>query len=195
MGSGIIARLRPWLLGLGLGCMVIYLVRERTELARLLAGADNVWLLASLPVALIGNGAVASLFGQLLSGYGVVIGKSRLYPLFFYSNLAKYIPGRVWSMLYQHLSLPTTTARPTVVLVNLDLTVWQLTGCGILALFLGYYHAPLAAAGLAECSAWQCPVEHNNHYGLTVRPRGLPTQRQPAEHDSNPGTGPEFHNQ
>lgn len=129
--------------------MMLYLIQERQELIYLLSGANIAWLLASLPLALLGNSAVAGLFGQLLSAYGVSIERSRIYPMFFYSNLTKYIPGKVWSMLYQHLSLPTTTSRPTVVMVNLDLTVWQLSGCSLLALFLGYYHTPLVAVGLS----------------------------------------------
>lgn len=121
-------------------------------------GRTNLTFLAlSLIIALAGNGVQSLLFRDLMKKYGVPLDGSCALRMFFYGQIAKYIPGRVWSVIMQRMLIDRGGSLMALVHANIDQMIFSicimslislnfLAAAGEVALLFG---CTLVAAGMA----------------------------------------------
>ncbi len=115
--------LRPLLFFVGFTFFVILIVRSWSETQLILQTLNWPLFILSILIAVMDNVLFSFLFQQLLTKYGFHIAYPQTGQMFFYGQMAKYIPGRFWSVFYHSTFLQRTGATKTMLFTNLDLTV------------------------------------------------------------------------
>lgn len=88
----------------------------------LLLRKTDWWLFTiSIIINLIGTFIVSKLFQQLLAKYGVATTYPKVCQIFFFAQVAKYIPGKIWALWYQATLLNTVGSTTALVFTNLEL--------------------------------------------------------------------------
>ena len=138
--------IRPALFLLGLTFFAILFVNSWNEIKQILQTLNWYLFFLSALFALLDNVLFSFLFQSLLTKYGFHIDYPRIGKMYFYGQMAKYIPGRFWSILYHATFLKQRGATSAVLFANLDLTaVVILRNLAIaMALVLFYYQIWLA---------------------------------------------------
>ncbi|ALG67065.1 lysylphosphatidylglycerol synthase domain-containing protein [Beggiatoa leptomitoformis] len=128
--------LRPVLFIFGLCFLMILLWHSWEKIKGLLITVQ--WTLFSLSVLITMAWYIVTslLFKELLQKYGVIINHRLNHTIFFYGQIAKYVPGKVFGLLYQSLLLQTKGATSAVVFANLDLMGLLIFCCSAIALTL-----------------------------------------------------------
>lgn len=114
---------RPLLFGFGFLFLAVMAVSSWPELRLLLKDIRWPFFLLAMFVAILGNVLTSFLMRELFDTYGVRISSSLGHKVYFYAQIAKYIPGKVWSFWYQATLLSTTSSISAMLFVNLDLTI------------------------------------------------------------------------
>lgn len=113
--------LRRSLLIIGLLFIGILLYYSWQTIVQLSLQMDFKLFALSLLIATLMNISVSHLFKITLEKYSVNLNYLQTYQLFFYSQLTKYIPGKIWLLLYQRAYLKHPQATSIIILVNIEL--------------------------------------------------------------------------
>ena len=90
---------------------------------------DNVhwpFFFLSALIAVIDNLLVSILFKDILSKHGIHVSFSKIGQMYFFGQMAKYIPGRFWSILYHISFVNKPGSSIAMIFANLDITLLML---------------------------------------------------------------------
>ncbi len=99
------------------------------------------WMEFSVSVGLIlvVNFMNAILFKFLLQKYTINITLQTAFTIFSFSQIAKYIPGKIWSLLHQTTYFSETKATATILIVNIELALISIFVIGTTSLMIIFY--------------------------------------------------------
>jgi len=149
--------LKSVLLSIGVLFLLYLFFQSRHDILFHLGRTNLAFLALSLIVALAGNGVQSLLFRDLMKKYGVPLDGSRALRLFFYGQIAKYIPGRVWSVIMQRMLIDRGGSLMALVHANIDQMIFSICIMSLISLnFLAaagevtlLFGGTLVAAGMA----------------------------------------------
>lgn len=124
------------LLATGLAFLALLVLHSANEIPPLLRGTDWTICLLSLCLAVLGNLAVGLFFRNLLRDQGLLADHATAIEFLFYGQIAKYIPGKIWGVVYQIAAVKQANAARAVVVANLELTLGLLIINGVMAVSL-----------------------------------------------------------
>lgn len=113
--------LRPTLFIIGLFFFIALIVRSWPEIQDILQTLNWSLFLFSAIIALLDNVLFSFLFQNLLTKYNFNIDYPRIGQMYFYGQMAKYIPGQLWAVLYHATFLQRRGATSAMLFANLDL--------------------------------------------------------------------------
>lgn len=118
--------LRYALFLLGAGFIAVLIWHSRNEIDALLVTVQ--WPLFTLSVLVGSAGYIASgtFFKELLHKYAVEVDSALSRKMLVYSQMIKYIPGRVWVLLYQASMLKGIRFSGAVVFANMDFLIMSI---------------------------------------------------------------------
>lgn len=128
--------LRPILFIVGLVFFIILIVRSWHETQTILQTLNWTLFILSILIAMIDNTLFSFLFQQLLKKYDFDIDYPRVGQMFFYGQIAKYIPGRFWSVFYHATFLQRPGSTKAMLYANLDLTAVVMVRNAVIAFFI-----------------------------------------------------------
>ncbi|NIB40031.1 hypothetical protein HBA55_10560 [Pseudomaricurvus alkylphenolicus] len=111
---------------IGLGFLVLLSRDSWTTLTTSLHRADVSIFVGSVLVGVLGNFTLAIYFNRLLRKYGVEIGDRLAIKMYVVGQIAKYIPGKIWGVVYQSSHLPDTKGVKGIVVANIELMLVSL---------------------------------------------------------------------
>jgi len=114
--------IRSILFLLGGGFILFLLWHSRDILANHIANINWGIFIVSILLALLSNVIVSFLYFELLKKYGTQIEYPTACEMFFYAQITKYIPGKIWSLWYQSAHLTHQHAFTSILFANIDLT-------------------------------------------------------------------------
>ncbi len=127
-------RLRQALLLVGVVFILVLINKCWDELSLRISSTYLPVFILSVVIATAGNFFTCFFFQDLLGKYSTHVGNHQCLKLFFFSQVAKYVPGKVWSIIYQRMILDRPGSTSSIVFANLDLAVIQIVNCGLIAL-------------------------------------------------------------
>ncbi|MFO7682216.1 MAG: lysylphosphatidylglycerol synthase transmembrane domain-containing protein [Chloroflexota bacterium] len=138
--------LRPVLFIIGLLFFIALVIRSWAEIQDILQTLNWPLFLLSVLIALVDNVLFSFLFQNLLTKYNFNIDYPRIGQMYFYGQMAKYIPGQFWAVLYHATFLQRRGATSAMLFANSDLmAIVILRNVAIaLAIILFYRQAWLA---------------------------------------------------
>jgi len=113
---------RPLLFIIGLIFLATLVVHSWDKLQHLLTKIHWYLFILSVLIGYLGNLFTSLFFKELLHKYGVGVTTHLTHKIFFYAQIAKYIPGKVWVLFYQAMLVKKVGATSSLVFANLDLT-------------------------------------------------------------------------
>ena len=140
------SNLRPLLFLVGIAFFILLIAQSREETEIILATINWSFFLLSALIAVGDNILISLLFQTLLQKYGFLLDYPRIGEMYFFGQMAKYIPGRFWSILYHATFLDGPGATKATFLANLDLTavmLWRNLAIAA-ALLASYFNAGVA---------------------------------------------------
>ncbi len=114
--------LRPTLFVIGVIFFIALIIHSWPKTQLVLQTLNWPIFFLSILIAIIDNILFSFLFQQLLTKYDLCIDYLRVGKMFFYGQIAKYIPGRFWNILYHATFLQRPQAITAILFANLDLT-------------------------------------------------------------------------
>jgi len=121
-------------------------VRSWREIVHTLEEIKWYMFVLSTLIAVLGNVVTSILFRDLLKKYGLIVSNTLASRLFFYGQIAKYIPGKIWSLIYQITSLRREGATTAILFSNIELVVVMILVNGTIALCLILFNIHLIFA-------------------------------------------------
>lgn len=125
------------------------------------------WAVVSLVLANVGMAVVFAGFVQRVSGRGLPVGQ--LVGVFLVSQVAKYVPGRIWSVAMQATMLRTTQSVRGVLAANLELAIINLllvTGAGMA--FVAWMQLGAVAGLLGLLVTWGLAVWVSRFHAVRI---------------------------
>lgn len=113
--------IRSLLFAVGFLFLFLLLAHSWDKLQVLLQNIHLVAFLISICIGILGNFLVSALFQQLLAKYGIATSYATVCQLFFFAQITKYIPGKIWALWYQVTLLKSLGSTSALVFSNLDL--------------------------------------------------------------------------
>lgn len=113
--------IRPILFITGLIFFIFLVVRSWHEIQALWQTINWLLFFLSVSVAILDNILLSILFRNLLTKYAFHLKYSHVGRMFFYGQIAKYIPGRLWNVLYHATFSQQPNATSAMLFTNLDL--------------------------------------------------------------------------
>ena len=106
-------------------CGFIYhlLAKDWGKFVRSVSEVNAILFAVSIVLGVLANLIAAYLYAFLLSGHHDLQSRRPLLGIFLISQVVRYVPGKVWSYLYQMSLLPAEVAKTTTVLTNLEMTL------------------------------------------------------------------------
>ncbi|MGV6807380.1 MAG: hypothetical protein ACWA5K_05710 [bacterium] len=99
-----------------------YLVgRSWEQIVELSVSVNWLQFVLSMLVGIAGTIASSMMFKVLLAKHGFDLASGAAHRLFFYGQVAKYVPGKIWAILYQIAAIDRQGASVGVASANLDL--------------------------------------------------------------------------
>lgn len=150
-------RLRQLVLLLGIVFIFLLILKSWDELGFRLSTINLPVFILSIVIATLGNIFTCLFFKSSLDKYGAHIDYQINFKLFFFGQIAKYIPGKVWSIVYQSMMVNRPGMTPAIVFANFDLAAVQILNCGFIAatILLVNKHVWISllvmSVGLAAC--------------------------------------------
>jgi len=158
--------IRRALFTVGFVFLFLLLWHSADQLQKLLQHLHWGYFALSVLMGILVNFVASLLFKQLLSKYTIHVSQFMICKLFFFGQITKYIPGKVWALWYQSTLLQTLGSTSALIFANFDLMGILLINVSAitLSLLLLKYSVSLAIlvfiAGLA--ASWivaaYCPV-------------------------------------
>lgn len=133
--------LRPLLFIFGLLFIAILFVKAWEELRLLLITIDWLQFIFSVFIALMINLCTILLMRNIFNKYDMQISFGLVSKIYFYGQVAKYIPGKIWTFLYQAALLESPNVKlpalfSVILFVNLDVTLFFIVLLTCISLFL-----------------------------------------------------------
>ena len=141
--------IRPFLFLVGLGFFLVMAYRSWNEILSVLLTLDTTLFSFSILLGIVYNVLFSLLFHILLKKYGINISYSKAGHMFFYGQIAKYIPGRFWSIFYHSSFLKRRGTTSAMLFTNLDLTAISILQSVVVALCLIMFFKSVWLASLA----------------------------------------------
>jgi uncharacterized membrane protein YbhN (UPF0104 family) len=121
-------------------CGFIYhlLAEDWGQFLRSIAAVNPRLFGISVALGLLANMVAAYFYVFLLRGHHDLHHWRPLIKIFLISQVVRYVPGKVWSYLYQMSLLPVEVRKTTTVLTNVEMILISMLvvgGAGVLALF------------------------------------------------------------
>jgi uncharacterized membrane protein YbhN (UPF0104 family) len=106
-----------------LGILFIAYIGTRywEELAFAFTGFDQTLFALSVAAGVLGNLGVALLFRSLLVKHDAPVSARDAASLFYVSQVTKYVPGKIWGILYQASRVEGMTGSIAILLSNIEL--------------------------------------------------------------------------
>lgn len=101
---------------------MLLLARSWEETQTILEQVNWPLFLLSVLIAVADNIFFSLLFQQLLTKYGFFLAYPQVGQMYFFGQMAKYIPGRFWSVLYHATFIDAPGVTSALLAANLDLT-------------------------------------------------------------------------
>jgi hypothetical protein len=117
-GRSAVVRLQPLLIAVGLGLMILLLVRQWDSLVAYEWRIDIVWLAASGLLVLGGWSIEIRLWQRLLALLGGRLDFLAAIRIWFASSIVRYIPGNVWQPLNMTVLCAQRNIQPEVTLAS-----------------------------------------------------------------------------
>ncbi|MCK5877902.1 MAG: flippase-like domain-containing protein [Candidatus Marithrix sp.] len=117
-----IKSIRNFLFGIGLLFLVILVAHSWDKLLQLLPNIHWFLFILSVLIGFLGNLFASLFFKELLHKYDVEVTNQLAHKIFFYAQMAKYIPGKIWVLFYQAMLVNKTGATRAMLFANIDLT-------------------------------------------------------------------------
>ncbi len=119
-----ILKLRRFL-GIGLATcgtifVVYYLVCSWPKVSFIISSSNKIKLFFSLFLCMLSFLVYPSIFNVIFSTYDKKLGYLRCANLIFVSQIAKYIPGKIWGVVYQIEAVKEMCKASSVLLVNIE---------------------------------------------------------------------------
>jgi glycosyltransferase 2 family protein len=113
--------LRPLIFFLGLTFFVALVANSWQETRTFLSNITwNLFLIAAI-IGIADHFFVSLVFQRLLKKYNVSVAYPVVGKMYFYGQMAKYIPGRFWSILYQRSFVELPGATSALLFTNVEL--------------------------------------------------------------------------
>ncbi|MBT3422846.1 hypothetical protein HN680_02650 [Candidatus Peregrinibacteria bacterium] len=138
--------LRTILFIVGAVFFVTLIIRSWNEIQTILQTLNWSLFILSIFVAMLDMILFSFLFQQLLKKYDFDIDYPRIGQMFFYGQIAKYIPGRLWSVFYHATFLKRPGATKAMLFANLDLTAVGMLRSLVIAVTLILYQRNILIA-------------------------------------------------
>jgi hypothetical protein len=129
-GSTVRRRLVQVLLPIAVAAIAWLAWSHRAEVSGIVAGASLAWVAGSVLLLAIGNRSAAAAFGHVLAGAGKDQLAARAACAYQIGQVAKYVPGRIWTAVLQVGLLPRGIGPMRILLANMALA---LAGCAMMA--------------------------------------------------------------
>lgn len=120
------AILRPLLFFAGIVFIILLIRHIWSDLYTQLSKIQWNGFFLSIIVASLGNLSTSILFRELLHKYGVDVSSTSVHKIFFFAQIAKYIPGKIWTLWYQSILLSKPGAIYALIFANIDMTMLQI---------------------------------------------------------------------
>ncbi|MEJ2273593.1 MAG: lysylphosphatidylglycerol synthase domain-containing protein [Woeseiaceae bacterium] len=123
-----------------IGCGFIYYLLEKdwAMFVRSVTEVDKALFGVSVVLGLLANLMAAHFYVFLLRGHHGPVSWQPLCRIFLLSQLVRYVPGKVWSYLYQMGALPAGISKTTIVLTNVEMSLISMlviSGASLAAFF------------------------------------------------------------
>lgn len=119
--TGLRWKIRLTLLFIGLALLVFFAWGSRDELSRLVAHSDVRLVVISVFLGVLFTFIQALLFSTLVQKYDAELGSLNLASAYLLSQPGKYIPGKVWSLAMQSLSIDRSVRFSNIAVANVEL--------------------------------------------------------------------------
>ncbi|HED12103.1 MAG TPA: hypothetical protein ENI62_00325 [Gammaproteobacteria bacterium] len=155
---------------------ILFLVqRSWGQLVELLRQADWLLFVVSIFVGITGILASSMLFRILLKKYGLDVPSGLAHRIFFYGQVAKYVPGKIWGIMYQVAAVGKQGASIGITSANLDLMLVSIfMNLSIAAALIVFPVSMLGAVGILLSGAAMALVASGSHFSGEVFRRLIP---------------------
>ena len=175
----------------GLGFILVLILRNWDRIEGLLRMTNWHLFFWSAILGIAATTLTSVLFRYLLVKYGLVLSLKKAHKLFFYGQIAKYVPGKVWGIVYQTSSVDRQGTALPITVANIDLMIISIVANLAIALTIismdfetyiavAVFLVGLAATGLVACSCFvgnaidwslsKIRVDYVGKYGRKCRP-------------------------
>jgi len=134
--SALLKIIRTFLLILGLLFIAILIFHSWKEIQHIFKETNPELFVLSILCAFTGNLMLTILFRNSLRKYGCEITTCMANKLFFYGQIAKYVPGKIWSIVFQKSFLEKAGSTGAILFSNIDLLIVSITINATIALCL-----------------------------------------------------------
>ena len=110
--------LRPLLFIIGLLFLAVLVIHSWDKLLQLLPTIHWPFFILSVLIGFLGNLFTSFFFKELLHKYGIEVTNQLAHKIFFYAQIAKYIPGKVWVLFYQAMLVNKIGATRMMLFAN-----------------------------------------------------------------------------
>ena len=119
--------IRTFLLILGFLFIAILISHSWEEIQHVLKETKPWLFVLSILCAFTGNLILSILFRNSLKKYGCEITARMTNKLFFYGQIAKYVPGKIWSIVFQKSFIEKAGSTGAILFSNIDLMIVSVT--------------------------------------------------------------------
>ena len=113
--------IRRSLFTVGFVFLLLLLWHSADKLQKLLQYVQWGYFSLSVLVGIFVNWVASLFFKQLLGKYTIHVSQFMICKLFFFGQITKYIPGKVWALWYQSTLLQTLGSTSALIFANFDL--------------------------------------------------------------------------
>jgi glycosyltransferase 2 family protein len=136
--------IRTFLFGLGILFLTVLIIKSWDKLQHLFTTIHWPLFMVSVLIGFLGNLFTSLFFKELLHKYGIEVSYHFTHKIFFYAQIAKYIPGKVWILFYQAMLVNKIGSTRAMLFANVDLTAISiLISAAIASSLMVFYHNPL----------------------------------------------------
>ena len=109
------------LVALGIVFIAYIGIRNWKDLTLVFSEFDQFLFALSVAAGVLGNLGIALLFRSLLVKHNALISAQDAASLFYLSQITKYVPGKIWGILYQASRVEGMTGSIAILLSNIEL--------------------------------------------------------------------------
>lgn len=133
--------IRSSLFTFGLLFIAIISIANINELSKILTEINLIYFILSIFISILGSFLTSLMMRELFLKYEISIDCISCHKIFFYSQIAKYIPGKIWSIYYQKTLFDIKSnikncAYSAIILTNIELSISVLNIVTSIALLL-----------------------------------------------------------